>query len=168
MNSKVPSAGVDMMDAQSLDVYVPDYEQIRVAAGLSKTALDQDTVTIPTGLFKFLLSAMVERVQFDEETYLKKYADVAAAKKAGKISQLKEHFAGTGWYEGRTPGEYPIDENWYLAKYRDVAVAKRRGLISNPQSHYNETGRSEGRVGSAAQEEWKKRWDVAMGQAKVR
>ncbi len=129
----------------------------------TRGCVSHDTVTIPTKLFKFLLSAMLAEMRFDEAAYREKNPDVAAAERNGEIKSLHEHFVGTGWFEGRSAGDYKIDEAWYLTTYRDLAVALRRGLISDLKKHFTETGRFEGRAASADQEKWRAKWDDALG-----
>jgi hypothetical protein len=145
------------------DIFVPDYEQIQAMASLSKDTLDHDTVTIPTKLFKFLLGAVVQGSYFDEKAYCEAHPDIAQAAGAGQISSLRDHYSGTGWFEGRSPGEYYVDEQWYLSTYRDVALALRRGKLKDIKRHFSETGRAEGRVGSAEQALWKAKWESALG-----
>ncbi len=150
------------------EVYMPDFEDIRKSARLSGDALNQDTVTIPTKLFKFLLSIQVERIPFDEAAYRRTNSDLAAAERSGDIESLHHHFVGTGWFEGRSPGEYQIDEAWYAMNYRDLAIALRRGMIKDLKQHFNESGRGEGRVGSAEQSKWKERWESVLGKEPAR
>lgn len=150
------------------DVYMPEFEDIKKLAGLPDDALNHDAVTIPTKLFKFLLSVIVEGIAFDETAYRKSNPDLAAAEQNGDINSLHQHFVGTGWFEGRSPGEYQIDEAWYAMNYRDVAIALRRGLIKDLKQHFNETGRGEGRVGSAEQSKWKERWESVLAKAPAR
>ncbi len=150
------------------DIYMPEFEDIKKFAGLPDDALNQDAVTIPTKLFKFLLSVMLEGVAFDEAAYRRSNSDLADAERKGNIESLHQHFIGTGWFEGRSPGEYQIDEAWYAMNYRDVAVALRRGLIKDLKQHFNETGRREGPVGSAEQSKWKERWESVLSKAPAR
>jgi hypothetical protein len=145
------------------DVYMPDFQKIRTLAGLPENVLDQDNVTISTKLFKFLLIALVQGVRFEEAAYREAHADIAEAEQKGDIESLHQHYVGTGWFEGRSPGQYWIDDKWYLTNYRDLTIAFRRGWVEDLKKHFNEVGRAEGRAGSAEQAKWKSAWDDALG-----
>jgi hypothetical protein len=71
---------------------------------------------------------------FDFAYYLQQNPDVAAA----GVDPL-QHFATTGWKEGRNPNAL-FDTAGYLSTYTDVA-----GAQVNPLDHYNQHGWHEGR-----------------------
>lgn len=70
----------------------------------------------------------------DEDWYLAKYPDVAAA----GLSAVS-HYFGTGWAEGRSPNAY-FDGGWYFQQNPDVDASG-----TNPLVHYFEHGWREGR-----------------------
>jgi hypothetical protein len=79
---------------------------------------------------------------FDPEYYLLANADVAAAASAAggdAFAFARQHFAASGWTEGRDPNAI-FDTKGYLAAYGDVA---RSGM--NPLVHYETFGWKEGR-----------------------
>ncbi|POR43376.1 hypothetical protein CRT23_07660 [Methylobacterium sp. V23] len=79
---------------------------------------------------------------FDPEYYFLANADVAAAASAAggdAFAFARQHFAASGWTEGRDPNAI-FDTKGYLAAYGDVA---RSGM--NPLVHYETFGWKEGR-----------------------
>lgn len=144
------------------DGYVPSFSHLVSELGLPADALSRETVTIPTKLFRFLLSAQVRRLPFNASAYGKTNPDVAKAHEDGAIDSVHEHFVGTGWFENRHPGWYFVDERWYGTFYRDLALAQRAGKIKDLSRHYYLTGRAEGRVGSARQLASKEQWDRVL------
>jgi hypothetical protein len=147
---------------QSVDIYIPTYETIRRAVGLDSDALHRNEVTIPSDFLRFLFEVILRMAHFDEERYRLMNADLADAEKDGRIPSLYEHFLKTGWFEGRTPGEYSLDEAWYLSAYEDIALAVREGRLDSVRRHFNEIGQAEGRVGSPEQSRWKDLWNQAL------
>lgn len=126
--------------------YMPAFAEIVEKSGLSKDCLAQDSVTIPTSLFRLLLAHAVARESFDAASYARKNPDVASAVRSGKLESPHAHYVLTGWFEDRQPGRYPVDENWYLKQYPDIARAKEQNLIRSATEHYNSRGRPEGRA----------------------
>ncbi len=76
---------------------------------------------------------------FDTDFYGSHYTDVAAAG-----VNAAQHFAGSGWHEGRNPDPV-FTTTAYLNFYKDVAA-----VGSNPLTHYDQFGWHEGRDPSAA------------------
>ncbi|MCJ2011283.1 hypothetical protein [Methylobacterium sp. J-076] len=84
---------------------------------------------------------------FDAEYYLLVNPDVAkAALTLGgdTFAFAYQHFAQSGWREGRNPNA-DFDVKYYLAHYQDVAAAQ-----IDPLAHYDQFGWKEGRDPSAA------------------
>ena len=63
--------------------YIPDASDLLSRLKLTKADLKGNTVTIPTSLFKFLLSALLVAENFDEAAYLAANSDVAEAVRKG-------------------------------------------------------------------------------------
>jgi hypothetical protein len=148
---------------RGVDVFVPAFDYIVAHASLPTDALQNNSVTIPTTLFKFLMSTWVRRQAFDEQRYLAANPDVKSAVAFGDLDSGKQHYVNDGYYEGRLPGEFAVDEAWYRATYPDIRVGEKKGLVASPTTHFNMTGRFEGRVGSKSQLRIKKLWDEALG-----
>ncbi len=85
-----------------------------------------------------LIRTFLNAVWVDEEWYLKSYPDIAAAIAAGHFHSGKEHFVGSGYFEGRWPFDIPVDEDWYTATYTDVPTS---GTV-----HFQKFGYWEGRL----------------------
>lgn len=81
---------------------------------------------------------------YDEEFYLQRNPDVAAAVRDGVFSSGLEHFILFGEAEGRNGSLY-FDEEGYLARNPDVAAAVRAGAFTSGLQHYILVGQDEGR-----------------------
>ena len=71
---------------------------------------------------------------------------VAAARDAGKIADLHEHFVEQGYFEGRFGAEPRIDEEYYLQTNPDVRQAITSGTVKSALEHYLRSGAAEGRI----------------------
>ncbi len=56
---------------------------------------------IPNESLRSLLTPLIEKTQLDEDAYLQRHADVAAAVKAGQFSSALHHYVVAGYFEGR-------------------------------------------------------------------
>jgi hypothetical protein len=93
-----------------------------------------------------IIKMLLRGIAFDENWYLTKYPDVAAAVSSGLVKSARQHFLDVGYFEGRRPQEFEVDEAWYLANYPDVAEGLGRGEIKSAHQHFNEHGYEEGRL----------------------
>lgn len=84
---------------------------------------------------------------FDEQLYLSRNPDVAAAVRAGIFANGEAHFDLYGKAEGRDPNAL-FDTAYYLANNPDVAAAVAQGVVT-AWGHYLTDGWSEGRDPSA-------------------
>lgn len=144
------------------DSYLPSFASLCERIGLSPADLDRRYLTIPTKFFRLLLSEIARTLALEEDEYRKANPDVDSAVNSGAVVSCLEHFAETGYFEGRSCGKLAIDEEWYLSAYPDVAAAFEDGCINNIEVHFNDTGSREGRVGSEPQLRSKLRWDRAL------
>ena len=127
-------------------MYVPPYEAVLRNVGTSRAELDSASeVSIPTGLFRFLLQIAVAHGEFNEAGYLEANPDVAEALRRGAIESARLHYIGFGYFEGRQGATPAVDERWYLHAYPDVGSAVRSGQISGAAEHFAVVGASEGR-----------------------
>jgi hypothetical protein len=145
-------------------VYVPPLQALLANLGTSKSAFETiDTITIPVNFFKFLMQSLLIDCDLDESEYLKKNQDLALAVRNGVIKDVKMHFVGNGYFEGR-PGCSPeVDEQWYLQTYPDVANAIRSGDVASAQSHFEHAGAVELRAPAPACLEDAVQWGKAVG-----
>jgi hypothetical protein len=126
--------------------FVPAYSTIMRDAGVDlKDHSGTEQVTVPRQLWDFVLRCMLDRVEFDEQQYLKCNPDVAAAVKDKQVPSGREHFIKVGYFEGRSGG-VPVDEAWYLARNPDVVTAMRAGKIASGAEQYRLAGASEWRA----------------------
>lgn len=96
--------------------------------------------------FYEIMRYQIEKIQFDEDWYLKNYPDVGAAIKSGTVKQAYHHYTRFGYFEHRLPRDIKVDESWYLDTYPDVREAIARGNYSSAQDHFMLSGFSEGRL----------------------
>ncbi|MFB2924207.1 hypothetical protein [Aerosakkonema funiforme] len=88
---------------------------------------------------------------YNENAYLQKYPDVAAAVASGAYSSGLQHFVEVGYDEGRASplgtGETGLlnSEDVYLRKYPDVAAAVANRVFRSGYDHFLQVGRKEGR-----------------------
>jgi hypothetical protein len=125
--------------------YFPPFVLLRRALGRAEGSL----VTISEPLLKRLITGLIIKGFFDEKWYLNSYPDVEIAIDEGRVANALEHYASTGYYEGRRPGRKCIDAAWYESFYKDVSSAVESGAIADPAQHYNVSGYLEGRAATA-------------------
>ncbi|KAA5608593.1 hypothetical protein [Rhodovastum atsumiense] len=144
-------------------MFVPPLGVLLEASG--KTAANWESekqISIPTGLFKFLVQLAIATSDFNERDYLKENPDVNDAIKMGDIESAKLHYAGYGYFEGRMGALPDVDEAWYLKVYPDVAEAVRKRQISSGAEHFRVVGVKEGRSPSAAYDSAAAKWKAAL------
>lgn len=147
-------------------MYVPPYDALLSSIGTSRSELEGAAeVTIPAGLFRFLLQLAVANGDFNEAGYLKANPDVAEAVQDGAVESARLHYIGYGYFEGRQGATPEVDERWYLRSYPDVGSAVRAGRLSSATEHFEIVGASEWRSPSVRYEndalQWKKALQVA-------
>ena len=83
---------------------------------------------------------------YNEQLYLRKYADVAVAIANGAFKSGLQHYIQFGEAERRSPGTF--DEQGYHVRYPDVRAAVNAGAFSSGLQHYIQYGQYEtNRVG---------------------
>lgn len=102
-------------------------------------------VTLPYPLYIEILTAAFGPL-VDEDWYLNRYPDVAAAIKQGHFRSAAHHYAIGGLAEGRMPCPVEIDESDYLAVHRDVAKAIESGRLNSATEHFYRSGFTEDRA----------------------
>jgi hypothetical protein len=103
-------------------------------------------ITISVELFRFLLSAAARTAELDEEIYLRRNPDVALAIREGLWPSGRDHYAATGYFEGRAGSGLAVSETWYLKTNPDVAKAVKEGDWKSAEEHYFRQGMFEWRV----------------------
>jgi hypothetical protein len=120
-------------------------------------------VPIPVTALRALLRALISRVPFDENFYATTYPDLAQAREAGAIADLRAHFLEHGYLEGRLGAEPEVEEEFYKEMYPDVAAGIARGEIRSASDHYVRAGAAEGRFANPAQMQVCLRWQEDFG-----
>ncbi|WP_298374647.1 M10 family metallopeptidase C-terminal domain-containing protein [Azospirillum sp.] len=83
---------------------------------------------------------------YDEDGYLAKNPDVAAAVFQGVLPSGQAHYDLWGKAEGRNASGQAFDESDYLQRYPDVARAVQSGVIASGEAHFGATGFAELRI----------------------
>jgi hypothetical protein len=104
---------------------------------------------VPAKVFRLIITSLIKQGFFDEAWYLQTYPDVAEAIRSGRVKSAIDHYASSGYYEGRSPGPKPIDQAWYLQHNKDVADGIARQDVVDAQEHYSHNGYFEGRAADA-------------------
>ena len=79
---------------------------------------------------------------FDEDFYLRRYADVAAAVAGRHLPSGAHHYRHFGFREGREP--CAVDRAWYCQTYPIAAVELGQGDALDPVDHWITLGRERG------------------------
>lgn len=108
-------------------------------------ASDTDMVTIPKALLNFLLGQSIQSVDFEDQDYLRKNPDVAAALRRGEWASGREHFLSSGYFEGRSGAGLDVAESWYVRANPDVARALQNKEWTSGDAHYHNRGMYEWR-----------------------
>jgi hypothetical protein len=104
-------------------------------------------VSLDESLFMEIIRAAITSPKvLDEEFYLSRSPDVMEAIKNGSIKSAHEHFAGTGYFEGRLPRPIFVDQAYYIKANPDVDRALKSGQIASAQEHFELVGYREGRM----------------------
>lgn len=93
-----------------------------------------------------LLRPMFQALRFDPVWYQSAYPDIAAAHRAGTLTDLKAHYCEFGFFEHRLPCLVRVDESFYTSEYPDIGTAIAEGRLASAQWHFETFGFSEGRL----------------------
>jgi hypothetical protein len=127
--------------------YLPHIDLLLQALRINRERLNSKSkIAIDARLLRGLIQAIVARMPFSEEFYLRAYPDVAEAHRAGTIPDPQRHFVDVGFFEGRCGTPPPVDEAFYTSYYKDVGQAVTRGDIASAAEHYLRQGAGEGRL----------------------
>lgn len=127
--------------------YIPHIDLLLQALRVNRDRLNSKSkIAIDARLLKTLMQTMVASAPFSEEFYKQNYPDLASANAAGQIPDLHQHFAETGYFEGRFGAPPTVDEAFYTGTYKDVGQAVLKGDVTSGTEHYLRSGASEGRI----------------------
>lgn len=145
-------------------MYVPPFAALLKNIGLTHQEFqNSQEVKIPATLLRFLLQVALADSEFDEQGYLDANPDVAAALRRGEITDVRLHYIGNGYFEGRNGGHPPVDEKWYLGTYSDVAAGMRARKVQSAAQHFEHVGAAECRAPSEAYVPDAVQWAKAVG-----
>ena len=118
--------------------------------GIEDIDFDSATLSVSTAGLKRILEEFARNQPFDPEFYAESYPDIEAARLAGQVTNLHDHFVKTGFFEGRLPCEPPFDPVWYATYYPDLAAAIPTHDVAALRNHFLSAGLKEGRAGTEA------------------
>jgi hypothetical protein len=142
------SMKIDPKKAIDTPAYVPPLEIILRGLGLQKSDFEREDVIVSSRFLKFLISKLALFSAFDPVWYASAYPDVEAARLAGDIGSLKEHFISAGYFEGRLPSEPSFDPKWYRNHYKDIGDIFSDQDVEGLRNHFFSKGYYEGRIGA--------------------
>lgn len=105
-----------------------------------------DWFEISRPLLVELLRPMFRALRFDPQWYQSAYPDIAAACRAGTLSDVRAHYCEFGFFEHRLPCFVRVDEDFYASEYPDIGIAIAEGRVASPQGHFETFGFREGRL----------------------
>jgi hypothetical protein len=141
--------------------YFPPCSLLAEGLGISAANLTgSGTVAVTRKFLRELISELARRMRMDENWYAETYPDVEGARLAGDVESLREHFAKSGYIEGRLPAALPFDPQWYRRHYRDIADAFPSADPDAMREHFLASGYFEGRAGTAEMLVEVERWQA--------
>ncbi len=125
-------------------------------------------IAVSLPLLRAIISVAVSEMPFDPVFYLGMYPDIRHAYEAGRITDLRNHFIETGYFEGRFGTEPRFDEEFYQNTYPDVSEALTAGKANSAFDHYVRAGAFEGRHPTAIDQESNNQWTKLFHSADIR
>jgi hypothetical protein len=149
--------------------YTPPLSLILQGLGITEIDMQRPHVSVSAQFLRFMICEYARSLPFDADQYAQANPDVEAARLAGDVSTLHEHFVTQGYFERRQPHELPFDAFYYATHYEDLARAFDPNDVTALRRHYNSHGWQEGRVGVSWQRADADRWVTAAraGQGEV-
>ncbi len=145
--------------------FIPPLDMICSYLGVDERALREpngETVAVKVDLLRLLLELAASALPFNADWYVEANPDIKEAFTDGKITDLREHFFSTGFFEGRLGEPDEINEDWYLMQYADVRRALRSGRVESALQHYETVGKREWRSPRPEVTEDLHRWRNAL------
>ena len=143
--------------------YFPPCSFLIEGLGISATDLTGGgTIAVTRRFLRALIGELACRMRVDENWYAETYPDVEGARLAGDIRSLREHFAKSGYFEGRLPAALAFDPQWYRRHYSDIADAFPSADPDAMRDHFLTAGYFEGRAGTAEMLAEVERWQALV------
>lgn len=109
----------------------------------------EQTITLPIGVFRHLLTLVATQQLLDEDRYLERNPDVASALRRGNFESPHLHYANFGYFENRAGAGFEVDESYYRSVNPDVERAIATGHWPSASAHYEAIGMFEWRSPNA-------------------
>ena len=155
-----PQRPQDEPDGQELPYFPP---VALVLQGLDVTELDfaRSRVSVSSSFLKFIIGELARAMPFNPSHYAAANPDVEAARLAGEVATLHQHFVEQGYFERRCPHDLPFDSYYYVTQYEDLRNVFAQHDLSMTQTHFLNHGWQEGRVAVSWQRDEADRWVAA-------
>jgi hypothetical protein len=147
--------------------YLPPLALLLDGLGTTELDLARPVARVNAAFLRFLLQEFARTLPFDPVFYARAYPDVEAARLAGEVPTLHEHFVTQGYFERRQPCGIPFDPREYYSGYKDLATAFDPADIYALRAHFMDRGWQEGRAGVSWQRGEAERWLGAARDAGV-
>ncbi|MEM7741335.1 MAG: hypothetical protein AAF225_11100 [Pseudomonadota bacterium] len=144
------------------DYFFPEWADLAKFAGIQAEDIGKETVNVRSEFIRLLIQQLLDTLPFSEKAYIKANPDIAQAIKTGQVASGSQHYAMTGYFEGRYAGNFAVNPTWYLGNNSDIREAALRGDISDATRHFQSTGYHEGRTGTEEQLRMRKSWSVLL------
>ncbi len=141
--------------------YLPPLSLVLAGLGICELDLVQPQVTVASSFLRFIFNELARLMPFDPAYYAAANPDVEAARLAGDVASLHDHFVTQGYMERRAPCDLPFDAFYYATHYDDLSRAFDPRDTAGLRRHYTGHGWQEGRVGVAWQRPDADRWTTA-------
>jgi hypothetical protein len=147
--------------------YLPPVSLVLAGLGVTELDLGKTQVTVSACFLRFLIGELARAMPFDGAFYSASNPDVEAARLAGDVASLHDHFIAQGYFEHRAPCRLPFDPFYYATHYDDLSRAFDARDATGLRRHYQGHGWQEGRVGVADQRPEAERWNQAARAAAI-
>jgi hypothetical protein len=138
--------------------YTPPIGLILDGLDTNELEMNKTRVSVTSSFLRFLIGEMARAMPFDPDYYRHANPDVEAARLAGDVATLHEHFVLQGYFERRQPHDLPFDAAYYASNYDDLSRAFDIRDSATLRRHYDGHGWQEGRVGVSWQRTDADRW----------
>jgi hypothetical protein len=141
--------------------YLPPVSLVLAGLGVTELDLGKSQVAVSGRFLRFLITELARLMPFDAAFYSASNPDVEAARLAGDVTSLHDHFIEQGYFEHRAPCDLPFDAFYYATHYDDLSRAFDMRDATGLRRHYQGHGWQEGRVGVSGQRADAERWNHA-------
>lgn len=105
-----------------------------------------EKILVSADWLESMLQIVARQVKVDEEYYVSRYPDVAAAINMGKFKSASHHYETFGFIENRQPYVIAVDSDYYLSSNPDIKEGADGEQELSAQIHFEKFGWKEGRL----------------------